>query len=351
MRPLPPRALSFQVVVFVLAFAGLFAAFEPTTAAAAVPVVYTVGSPAGAQLGYIDCYAPAAPGPNGAVPFGQITGPATKLLLPQAVAASTKAGRFFVADFSTNSVEEFALPCPSGSVNIPPVKRVAGAATTLHGPSGIAVDAVHGVFYVANSKNNSISMFPLAANGNVPPICVLAGPATQLHKPMHIAIEPDFGNVTHLDFLYVVNNASLSVTVYPPGSCGNTPPAFMIQGPATMMASPDGIDVFQANFGGHAGPGIFVTDTATGDVFVYTDGPPANQPPFQILGGAGSTLLCPTDVRVSRQTLDIYVIDPCATRIDAFQNAQPFNTPPFRWYAPPPGAIPNPQGIWLRDRN
>ena len=115
------------------------------------------------------------------------------------------------------------------------------------------------------------------------------------------------------------------------------------------MKTPTGLDVYTANFNGHTGPGIFVTDSTAGDVFTYNDAPPANQAPFQVLGGPASTLSCPSDVRVSRSTKFIYVTDPCTSRINAFRNIAPFNFPPFLWYAG--SGIQNPLGIWLNDRN
>jgi DNA-binding beta-propeller fold protein YncE len=317
-----------------------------------------VGSfPAGG--GYLFCYPAGAAGPNPANPFGGFAGAATTLNMPEGVTASAATNFFYATDRGANAVDEWNLPCPAPIVNVAPVRRVVGPATTLNLPIGVAVDVRRRLLYVANNGNNTVSIFRIGAFGNVPPICVLGGPATQLNGPAHIVVEPAIAGAAHPGWLYVANFGGASVTAYRPRSCGNVPPALTIKGPLTGLATPFGIDTYISQFPGHVGASaIYVGDPQVGQVFVYKDGPPVNQAPFQVLGGPASTLVCPSDVRVSSQTFLIYAEDPCANnganpagRIDAFAPNAVFNVAPALWYVAPPGIISSPLGLWLLDRN
>src|ERR1700730_13520612 len=158
--------------------------------APASPVGYTVGILPGAPVGYLACYPPGAPGPNPGTPSGQFFGPATTFMNTIGVTANASTGRFYVTDFLNNAVDEYPAQCPVGTINAAPVIQIKGPATLLKGPIGVAVDPSLNVIYVANQKTDSVTMYPIPANGNAPPACTLGGPATHLHKPTHIVIEP-----------------------------------------------------------------------------------------------------------------------------------------------------------------
>jgi hypothetical protein len=348
---------SIARVIFALVLCAGSVALNLQPSAAGTPVVYAVGTlPAGG--GYMFCYPAAAGGANPANPFGGLAGAATKLNAPEGITASAATNLFYITDSAKNAVDEWPLPCPSPVANIAPPRRIVGPATTLVNPDGVAVDVKRRLLYVANS-NNTVSIFHLGAVGNVPPICLLAGAATQLSKPAHLAVEPTINGAQHPGWLYVANPGGSSVTVYPPMPCGNVPPGLVIAGPLTKLKTPFGIDLYLSQFPGHVNTiGIFVTDPTTARVHVYKDAPPGNQAPFQTLGGPASTLVCPSDVRVSSSTFLIYVEDPCANngtnpagRIDAWGATAPFNVPPALWYVAPPGIISSPVGLWLFDRN
>jgi hypothetical protein len=326
-----------------------------SASAAGPPVVYTVGiSPAGA--GYLDCYAPAVGGANPGTPIGGYAGGATTLAAPEGVTASRATGLFYATDRGANAVDEFKFACPHPIANVAP-GRLVGLATGLAQPVGIAIDLKNNVEYVSNFSANTVAMFPLGALGNVPPICVLGGPLTLLNGPAEIAVEPAIAGATHVGWIYVANFTGGDVTVYHPGACGNVAPAHMIKGALTKLVHPWGIDVFKSGNPNVPGPAIFVGDPAAKQVLVFPDAGPVNIPPIQDLGGAASTLKCPSSVRVSKVTQLTYVEDPCALnvgrpkgRIDAFAPNSPFNVAPAAWYAPP-AVISQPMGLWLFDRS
>jgi DNA-binding beta-propeller fold protein YncE len=49
-------------------------------------------------------------------------------------------------------------------------------------PIGVAIDPL-GQLWVANNGSNALSMFPVGANGNLPPATVIAGGMTTLSGP------------------------------------------------------------------------------------------------------------------------------------------------------------------------
>jgi len=318
--------------------------------AAPTPVVYTVGTFT-AGGGFLTCYPPGVAGVNPAGPIGYLAGAATTLMRPEGVTASSVTGLFYATDFSNTALDEWQLSCPSGQLNVGPVRQLQGGLTQMGGPIGVAVDASRNVIYVANYHGSTVTMYHLNQNGNVAPVCVLAGLATRLSLPEHIAIEPAVAGARHSGYLYVANLGNNSVSVYPPVPCGNIAPFNRIAGPLTGLHRPTGIDVYTTRFPGHKGPAIYVADPATSEISVYTDGGGANRAPFQIIGGAPSMLACPNDVRVSAATLLIYAVDPCAMEIDAYANTTPFNMAPFLWYVAPGGFVDNAFGVWLSDRN
>jgi len=76
--------------------------------------------------------------------------------------------------------------------------------------------------YVLN--HNSVTVYPIDANGNVAPIDSIVGPDTGLNSgPTSVAVNPS-GNV------YVSSNFSSSITVYARGGTGNVSPIDTITG-------------------------------------------------------------------------------------------------------------------------
>lgn len=147
--------------------------------------------------------------------------------------------------------------CGGGSNAVTPQSRAgmsAKAAATL-APTLLAV---------ANATNNSITVFPIAANGNVAPLRTIAGPHTGLANPTDIAADTA-GN------LYVVNNgaSSFSVTVYGAGVTGDVAPIRTISGAATGLQFPiyarvDANGILYVSNAGRGGPFSTITEYAAG---------------------------------------------------------------------------------------
>jgi RHS repeat-associated protein len=141
----------------------------------------------------------------------------------------------YTGDYSTGSVNIYS---PGSSGNVPPVATIAGDATGLHGPIGIALDS-RGSIYVTNYVVGTVTVYAAGSNGNVPPIATIVGPDTGLRYPEGIAVDPT-GNI-------YVANLNNKITVYSPGSTGDAIPIATISGPHTGLNAPDGLAIGPIN--------------------------------------------------------------------------------------------------------
>lgn len=111
----------------------------------------------------------------------------------------------FVAKSDDQSIAIFDhdSTLPGGVVAAAPTRTLKGADTGIAGPAagGLFVDSVTGGLYLTNLQANSVAVWNHAAtvDGNTPPDRVVAGAATRLNQPTGIALDP-FRNR-----LYVVN--------------------------------------------------------------------------------------------------------------------------------------------------
>src|SRR4051812_12339369 len=96
------------------------------------------------------------------------------LALGAAIPAAHAQNELFITNDGGNSVTVF----PRTATGNPASRIIAGAATGLSRPKGIAVDTVNNEIYVANFQTNSITVYPIGANGNVAPVRTISGGST-----------------------------------------------------------------------------------------------------------------------------------------------------------------------------
>lgn len=142
--------------------------------------------------------------------------------------------------------------------------------------------------YVANPKNNSVTVYPVGATGNVAPIQLLKGSMTKLSQPYDIAVDGS-GNI------YVANyNSRLinryRVTEYAAGSTGNVAPIAVISGSRTKLDLPSGIAMDPVN------GDIYVETLGCGNdclgaVAFYAAGSNGNVKPSGMIAGSNTKLL------------------------------------------------------------
>ncbi|MDQ6613470.1 MAG: hypothetical protein M3083_01565 [Actinomycetota bacterium] len=220
------------------------------------------------------------PGANGDIlPFARLRGPKSALTNPQGIAIHD--GKLYVANGpfgpgapGVPSVAVFALPIAGGADDVAPVAVIAGSATGLDSPFGLALDSL-GNIYVSN-LNDTVTVYAPPSNSsysephNVAPILtissglagpegvairddtlyvsnddnsiaqfsipdgtpgpVIAGSDTKLDEPLGLSVDSS-GNI------FVVNSAN-QVLKFATGAGGNAPPVAMISGPATDLNRP-----------------------------------------------------------------------------------------------------------------
>ncbi|HUO06367.1 MAG TPA: choice-of-anchor D domain-containing protein [Candidatus Binataceae bacterium] len=204
-------------------------------------------------------------------------------------------GAILVANSSNNSVSVYA-PGADGAVE--PIAAITGKSTGLMGPNGVALDAI-GNIYVANvgqgaPPRGSITVYSANANGNASPIATINGSNTGLNNPQGVALD-SVGNI------YVANSiggaaGAGSITIYPAGSNGNMAPSATISGSTTGMDQPSGIaldekgNIYVANTGGG--------ESHHGSVTVYRGGSSGDAAPIANISGTATGLRDPEGLAI-----------------------------------------------------
>ncbi len=288
-----------QRVLF--AGAGLIAALvviglrPPVSYAQSAFTIYTADGNSNVVTGF------ATGAAGNAAPATAISGPATGLLSPSAIALDS-GGKIYVSNFASGPIGtgSVTIYSPAGTGNVAPTATIVGVDTQLAGPQGIALDG-QGHIYVANFAN-LVTEYASGSSGDAAPIASLSGAATQLAAPTGIAIDAS-GKI------YVTNliggaSAAGSITIYAPGSSGNSAPSATIAGTNTGLSGPEGIAldaagrIYVANLvGGSSG---------TGSITVYPSGSSGNAAPAVTIAGALTALQGPQSVAVDTSG-NIYV--------------------------------------------
>jgi hypothetical protein len=118
----------------------------------------------------------------------QIGGSKTGLVAPRTVAIDASLN-VYVFDATTATISEFAA---GATGNVAPIRTIAGSNTGLSGGNGfgfgIALSKASGEIFVSNASSNAILGFAATASGNVAPIQTIAGGATGLSVPLGLAV-------------------------------------------------------------------------------------------------------------------------------------------------------------------
>jgi 6-phosphogluconolactonase (cycloisomerase 2 family) len=171
----------------------------------------------------------------------------------------------YVADYGSElhggNVPASVFVFASGSNgNVAPTTTISGSETGLINPFGIALDSSRNI-YVADDGNSaasiapSVIVFSAASHGDAAPLHVIAGTATGLNLPCGVALDSN-------DNIYVADFSAASVTVYAAGSDGDAAPLATISGGNTGLQGPCGIALDSSN-------NIYVSDEDAASLFVY----------------------------------------------------------------------------------
>ena len=195
-------------------------------------------------------------------------------------------GTIYVADYGSNAIDVFA---PGSSGNVAPERVISGSNTGLNNPGDVKVDAA-GDVYAVNFTGNSIVEFAPQASGNATPICTLSGSNTGINTPDDMSLEAD-GTIVVGNFLDTSGNATGSVEVFAPGSCGNVAPLQIIEGSNAGFNIVDGV-------GTDAAGNIYADSTENGTIEAFPPGANGNVAPSYTISGSNTGLGWPDDLVV-----------------------------------------------------
>ncbi len=165
---------------------------------------------------------------NGNVaPTRTLSGAATLLNNPAGLAVDRVNNELIVANFGNNSVTVYPL---TANGDVAPLRTLSGGATLLSSPAGLAVDTVNNELVVADSNMGSlsISVYARTASGNVPPLRRIAGAATGLNGPVDVALDLVNNEL-------VVADLPAAVRVFARTANGNVAPLRVLSGGATGL--------------------------------------------------------------------------------------------------------------------
>lgn len=183
-----------------------------------------------------------------------ISGPKTGLNRPSGVAYDAARDRLYVANRDGRSISVFQKDCPEANLlngDIPPCRTLSGAATLLDLPQALAVDTRQDILYIANLGNHSILAYgnasQSATRGNLAPTRTItphgdpSRSESLLHRPAGLFV--DSAN----DRLYVVNAGGNPPAIFvyenARSKSGGTIPDRLLSGQNTQLAGPAGIDL------------------------------------------------------------------------------------------------------------
>jgi DNA-binding beta-propeller fold protein YncE len=248
------------------------------------------------------------------------------------IGAASAQNEIFVDNNGANSVTVYSR---TASGNVTPVRTIAGAATGINSPEGIAVDSVNNEIFVANDfpANGTINVYGLTANGNVAPIRTIAGSATGMDTPRGLAVD------TVNNELFVVQVSAPAIAVYARTANGNVAPLRTIVGAATGLDGPIGISVDTVN------NELVVTNISANTITVYSRTASGNAAPLRTLSGAATGLDGPESAAVDTVNNELSAINFDAKSITVYARTSSGNASPTRTIAGAATGLSNPVGI------
>jgi hypothetical protein len=177
---------------------------------------------------------------------------------------------------AANTVLVFPL---TATGNAAPARTLAGAATGLALPIGIAVDS-HGSIYVANRKGSAVTVYPLGADGNVAPTRSMTD--TAMKSPQGLFIDSGDGVfVTTCPNCGSAAGGATGMYHFPNGANAID---YFLRGANTGMTVPVGVSV-------DASRNVYIGNAFGGTMNVYAPGASGNSLPIRSFNpGAGQNI-------------------------------------------------------------
>jgi hypothetical protein len=187
--------------------------------------------------------------------------------------------------------------------------------------------------YVANEGSSSIAIYPAGSSGLASP-AIITGALTQLSAPIGLFVDL-FGD------LFVANFFGASVTEYGPTATESGPPSAAISGANTNLALPFGVALDPSG-------NIWVTNrnTNSNSVTEYVAGANHDLAPINTISGALTRLAEPSGIAIDPSG-NIYVANTQSSTVAEFLANGVGNSPPAALISGPMTGLNDPVGIAL----
>ena len=276
---------------------------------------------------------------NGSVPpTGVIT---MGLSGPHQIAINRGDGELVVVNNQNDSVTVYDYD--TGDLK----RTIAGALTRLSRPTGVFVDEMNQELYVANdwygvpAFANAIMVYDLAADGNAAPLRVIQGAATTLGGPVGVAIDLDNDEVVVAN--YFVNGRG-SLTAYPRLANGNVAPNWTIQGANTGLSLPQALAVDSINDEIVVANSAYDTPNA-GNILVFGRLDTGDVVPIRKIDGPAALLCNPTGLALDLVHNELFVANSgigagtCGQSVAVYTRTANGNAAPLRYLPGPPADL------------
>ncbi len=247
-----------------------------------------------------------------------IAGSATGLTNPTGIAVAPD-HRLGVANVDNQGGAVHAeIFAPNARGNAAPIKAISCGGTTV--PLGTAFDGAGNLYVTSGDDGDNIAVFPPSANGCVTSNRIIGGPYTGLHQPFGIALDPSGA-------IYVANASGASVAVFAPGATGDAHPRALIAGGNSRVSVPSGVAL-------DATHNLYVTEFRANKILEFAPGANGNISPTRIIAGPHTGLNGPNGVAVDRAG-NIYVANTFANSVTVYAPNVRGDATPLRKLAGP----------------
>jgi len=144
---------------------------------------------------------------------------------------------------------------------------------------------------VGNALNNTVTEYPLTANGNVAPSATLSGSNTGIDLPFGVASDR-VGSLRVGNGIGGLNGLGGSITSYVTGATGNSAPIATISGANSGLTT--GVGAVAVDHDGN----IYAIQVETTAVTIYARGATGDQAPIATIAGGNTGLAQPVGIAV-----------------------------------------------------
>lgn len=201
--------------------------------------------------------------------YQTIAGPATGLNVPSGVAVDSK-NNIYAANLQGASVTEYTLPTASPTAS--PTATPTATPTPAPTPTG-------------QTASPSPTPVPTATPNNFTPVATISGAVTGINQPTGIAIDSSNNIYVSDQNSTVCTPNCAAILVFGPGANGAVAPTRFIAGKNTLLTAPTDVKVDKAG-------NVYVADEASGAgvIYVFAPNTSGNVAPIATLKSPGSVI-------------------------------------------------------------